>query len=89
MVRLAGRRNAELIRTGELTRHRGDGVMLPVQDDSQDAVLSVHNLYFWPEPEATIAEIARVLRPEGRLILSFAAGSTPSLVASAPPSTAM
>jgi SAM-dependent methyltransferase len=71
MVRLAGRRNAELVRTGDLTLHRGDGVMLPVQDNSQDAVLSVHNLYFWPEPEATIAEIARVLRPEGRFILVF------------------
>ena len=36
-----------------------------------DAVLSVHNLYFWPKPEATIAEIARVLRPGGRVLLVF------------------
>ena len=40
-------------------------------DNSQDAVLSVHNLYFWPKPEATIAEIARVLRPGGRVLLVF------------------
>lgn len=71
MVRLAGRRNAELVRTGVLMLHRGDGVTLPVQDNSQDAVLSVHNLYFWSEPEGTIAEIARVLCPGGRLLLVF------------------
>jgi SAM-dependent methyltransferase len=71
MVRLAGRRNSKLVRTGDLMLLRADGVALPVQDDSQDAVLSVHNLYFWPEPQATIAEIARVLRPEGRLLLAF------------------
>ena len=34
-------------------------------------MLSVHNLYFWPKPEATVAEIARVLRPGGRLLLVF------------------
>ncbi len=71
MVRLAGRRNAELVRTGALTLHRGDGVTLPVDDNSQDAVLSVHNLYFWPQPERTIAEMARVLRPGGRILLVF------------------
>ena len=71
MVRLAGRRNAALVRTGALTLHRGDGVTLPVDDSSQDAVLSVHNLFFWPEPEATIAELARVLRPGGRVLLVF------------------
>jgi SAM-dependent methyltransferase len=71
MVSLAGRRNSELIRSGAATLHRGDGVRLPVDDDSQDAVLSVHNLYFWPEPEVTIAEIARVLRPGGRLLVVF------------------
>jgi SAM-dependent methyltransferase len=34
-------------------------------------VLSVHNLYFWAKPEATVAEIARVLRPGGRILLVF------------------
>jgi len=71
MVRLAGRRNSELVRTGVLTLHRGDGVALPLDDNSQDAVLSVHNLYFWPKPEATITEITRVLRPGGRILLVF------------------
>lgn len=71
MVHLARRRNSELVRTGVLTLHRGDGVTLPSDDNSVDAVLSVHNLYFWPEPETTIAEIARVLRPGGRVLMVF------------------
>jgi len=71
MVLLAGRRNSEPIRTGALTLHRGEGVTLPLEDNSQDAVLSVHNLYFWPQPEAAIAEISRVLRPGGRILLAF------------------
>jgi len=71
MIRLAERRNAEAVRTGDLILHRGDGVHIPVADHSQDAILSVHNLYFWPEPENTVAEIARVLRPGGRVLLVF------------------
>jgi SAM-dependent methyltransferase len=71
MVRLAGRRNSALVHTGALTLRRAEGVTLPLDDNSQDAVLSVHNLYFWPKPEATIAEIARVLRPDGRILMVF------------------
>ncbi len=71
MVRLAGRRNSELVRTGVLPLHRGTGDTLPVDSDSQDAVLSVHNVYFWSKPEATLAEIVRVLRPGGRVLLVF------------------
>ena len=71
MLDLATRRNGEHVRTGTLKLHRTNGVALPLDDDSVDAVLSVHNVYFWPEPQMTIAEIARVLRPGGRVLLAF------------------
>jgi SAM-dependent methyltransferase len=74
---MAGHRNAALVRSGRLTLHLGDGVTLPVGDASLDAVLSVHNIYFWSEPEATVAEIARVLRPGGRVLLVFRGGEHP------------
>ena len=71
MLQLATRRNDELVHRGTVRLHRTDGVALPLDDDSVDAVLSVHNAYFWPQPEMTIAEIGRVLRPGGRVLLAF------------------
>ena len=60
-----------------ITLLEGDGASLPLPDDTFDAVLSVHNIYFWPEPERTIGEIARVLRPGGRVVLAFRGGEHP------------
>jgi arsenite methyltransferase len=44
---------------------------LPLADSSADAAASVNNLYFWPDPEAGMAELARILRPGGRLAIAF------------------
>ena len=71
MLRLATQRNAKLIDAQRVALAVNDGTRLPLEDDSIDAVLSVHNIYFWPEPETTISEIARVLRPGGRVLLVF------------------
>jgi SAM-dependent methyltransferase len=36
-----------------------------------DKAASVNTLYFWADPDAVMAELARVLRPGGRLVLGF------------------
>lgn len=77
MRHMARRRNADLVRSGRLALPHSDGVALPVGDASVDAVLSVHNIYFWSDPEHTLAEIARVLRPGGRVLIVFRAGEHP------------
>ena len=77
MVAIATRRNAESIARGAISVHRGDGATLPVPDDSLDGVLSVHNFYFWPDPRATLADIARGLRPGGRLVFTSLADDQP------------
>ncbi len=47
-----------------------DGLRLPFADESFDTVLSVQVLEHTPDPEALIADMARVLRPDGLMILT-------------------
>ena len=47
-----------------------DGKRLPFADGEFDTVLSVQTLEHTPEPQALIREMARVLHPEGRLLLT-------------------
>jgi SAM-dependent methyltransferase len=48
----------------------GSADNLPVPDGSVDAIGSVFGVIFAPDPAAAAAEIARVLRPGGRIVLS-------------------
>ncbi|HEY0085050.1 MAG TPA: class I SAM-dependent methyltransferase [Allosphingosinicella sp.] len=32
---------------------------------------SLNSLYFWPDPRASLAELARVVKPGGKLLLAF------------------
>jgi len=77
MVNIAARRNAEPIAAGRMQLRQSDGIKLPLPDDSIDAALSVHTIYFWPDPTATIADLARTLRPGGRLVLATLADDHP------------
>lgn len=46
---------------------RADAQRLPLRDDTVDAVVSIAVLMLVPDPAAALSEIARVLRPGGRL----------------------
>jgi len=46
---------------------RADAQRLPLRDNSFDAVVSIAVLQLIPDPAAALAEMARVLRPGGRL----------------------
>ncbi len=58
-ARVSGLTNVEL--------HQADATELPVGDESVDVVISNGALNLVPEKERAIAEIARVLKPRGRL----------------------
>jgi len=56
---------------------RADAQRLPLRDNTVDAVVSLAALQLIPDPAAALAEMARVLRPGGRLaIMVPTAGST-------------
>jgi SAM-dependent methyltransferase len=77
MVTVAARRNAAAIAAGRLRVVEGDGTALPADDDTLDGALSVHCVYFWPDPAAVLTEIRRVLRPGGRFVLALRPGEHP------------
>lgn len=49
------------------TARVGDVTALPFPDDSFDLVVSSFSAHHWDHPEAAVPELARVLRPGGRL----------------------
>ena len=49
-----------------------DGNSIPFDEESFDKVFTVNTLYFWDEPGKLASEIARILRPGGILLLTFA-----------------
>ena len=50
--------------------HQGDAGSLPWPDDSFDLVVSLEALEFFPRPRRALAEMSRVLKPGGALIVS-------------------
>ncbi|MEE4351146.1 MAG: class I SAM-dependent methyltransferase [Pacificimonas sp.] len=71
MVARAERGFADEIHAGRAHVKRSDGGAIPVAADAVDAAVSLHNIYFWPDQAAMLAELRRVLRPGGRLVLGF------------------
>ena len=53
---------------------QGDATALPYEDDSMDAVVLTAVLGEIPDQDAAMAEIARVLRPGGRLVVGELVG---------------
>ena len=50
---------------------RGDALRLPFRDGAFDAVVSTEAFHWFPDQDAAIAEIGRVLVPGGLLLLAF------------------
>ena len=55
---------------GRVTLHEGDASALPWPDSTFDLVTSLEALEFFPRPRRALAEMARVLRPGGALVVS-------------------
>ncbi len=69
MIQQAAARNDRQIRSGRLELHRSGVSSLPFPDESFDKVFAVNSYHIWPAPETDLAEVRRVLRPGGTLLL--------------------
>ncbi len=71
MVDAAREINKQHIDAGRVTFEQVDGLHLPFPDATFDNVFTVNTLYFWKNPVRQLAEIRRVLKPQGTFCLAI------------------
>ena len=84
MAARAKHRNAAGSATGRVAVVTAAVEQLPFGDQTFTAVMSVHTLYFWEHLGSALAEIHRVIRICGRLVLVFRSAADKAAVASFP-----
>ncbi|MGP3690147.1 class I SAM-dependent methyltransferase [Streptomyces sp. IBSNAI002] len=70
MLSMARRRCAPAIARGRVRLASGTAARTGEPDASADVVISVNNLQLWPDVTTALAELHRVLRPGGRMVLA-------------------
>jgi ubiquinone/menaquinone biosynthesis C-methylase UbiE len=69
MVANASRLNHHAINSGRLTISLADAAKIAAADGEFDKAYCLNAFFFFPEPAKSIAEMARILKPGGRLAL--------------------
>jgi arsenite methyltransferase len=72
MLRAAAQRHGQELAAGRLVLHPGSLGALPIDDGGIDGLVTVNTLYFVEDVTAAFAELARVLRPTGRVVVGVA-----------------
>lgn len=75
---LAVRALAWEIAHGDVEVRAGDALATGISDAAVDLVVSVNTVAIWPDLDAGVAELHRVLRAGGRLVLSWHGGEQPT-----------
>ena len=69
LIRQARRRNTAAIRAGRVRLIHAPVESLSISHGPFNAALSVNTVGMWPDPSARLHELARLLRPGGRIAL--------------------
>lgn len=81
MRQAATRANRGAVRTGRLTLSLGTADRTGLADQSVDRVVSVNNVAIWPDLEAGLRELHRVVRPGGTVVIAWHGGTSPGRIA--------
>ena len=68
-VAVARKRNQRLIATGRVEVLHGSVSSMPFPDATFDCVSAVESYYFWPDIAADLAEVRRVMKPSGQMVI--------------------
>jgi SAM-dependent methyltransferase len=71
MLAMAQRRNRAAIESGHVDLRLGTIDRLPFDDEAFDAAMVLNNLHLWPDPVRGLRELARTLRPGGRVAVAI------------------
>jgi ubiquinone/menaquinone biosynthesis C-methylase UbiE len=74
VIQSARFRNRKHISNGKVKFLQGDVKKLPFQDQSFSKIFSIQSIYFWEELPNTFAEIYRVIKPDGAIIITLSDG---------------
>jgi ubiquinone/menaquinone biosynthesis C-methylase UbiE len=59
------------IESGKISIEFGDVRKLPFTENTFDKICTVNTIYFWKEPLASLQEIKRVLKSDGKLVIGI------------------
>ena len=68
-VAVARKRNQRLIASGRVEVIHGSVSSMPFPDATFDLVSAVEAYYFWPDIAGDLAEVRRVMKPSGQLVI--------------------
>lgn len=81
MVAYATRVNRAAVRAGRVQLSLGTAERTGLPDRSMDRVVTVNNVAIWPDLDAGLREVHRVLRPGGSVVIAWHGGTSPSRIA--------
>lgn len=76
VLKLARKRNWHELLKGSARLVQGDVQQLPFEDQQFTRVYSIQSIYFWDHIDETTAEIYRVLKSNGRVVLTLSNGKS-------------
>jgi ubiquinone/menaquinone biosynthesis C-methylase UbiE len=77
----ADRHNRNALRAGRVRLDLGTADRTGLPDASVDRVVSVNNVAIWPDLDAAVRELHRVVRPGGTAVIAWHGGTAPSRIA--------